>query len=555
MNWIDTILMFLGGLGFFFFGMKQFSKALQELGSDIMKKVLAGITANRVVGVIAGLTLTCLVQSSSVVTVMTVGFVNAGMMTLYQAISVVFGSNIGTTITGWIIAIKIGKYGIHMVGLGALPMLFIKHEKIKKIGTIIFGLGLIFYGLEVMSTAFKPLRTNEEFLSYLTYFTAETALSLAGTILMGCILTMIVQSSSAMLGITIALAATGTITFQTAAALVLGENIGTTITALLACVGTNTNAKRTALAHACFNLTGVFLMALIFSPYITMIESLIPGVADFTNADGTKPYIATHIAASHTVFNVTATIVFLPFLKTLAGLVCWILPDPPTEEVETLKLVGDPKTLSPVIGISQAYSELAHMGEITQKLIGFTRAYILDQANGKMFDKIDHYEQITDNIQREIVVFVSALMQRSLNASQTQRMNSIISIADDLESIADYCQSMAKFRKRLSENKHQLRDETRGELEEFLNKVMEAFEVILSEIQNPKTASSERFDEYIIELRKFRNQLRDNHLERIKSGAYAPLSGLTFVDMVMSLYKISGHMAGINKSLLLVSKL
>lgn len=555
MNWIETVFMFLGGLGFFFVGMKQFSMALEELGSDIMKKVLASITANRVVGVIAGLTLTCLVQSSSVVTVMTVGFVNAGMLTLHQAISVIFGSNIGTTITGWILTFKIGKYGVHMIGMGALPMLFIKNHKIKKLGTILFGLGMIFYGLEFMSTAFKPLRSNPEFLSYLTYFTADTALSIAGTILMGCILTMIVQSSSAMLGITIALAITGTITFQTAAALVLGENIGTTITALIACVGTNTNAKRTAMAHAVFNLTGVSLIAMVFTPYISMVDWIIPGIPDFVNGDGSKPYIAAHIAASHTIFNVTATIVFLPFLKYLARIVSWIIPEPPNQEIETLKLIGDPTTLSPVIGISQAYSELAHMGDITKKLIGCTKTYILDQENQQVFEKINHYEQITDNIQREIVVFVSALMQRSLNAVQTQRINSIITIADDLESIGDYCQSMAKFRQRLAENKHELLEETRVELEGFLDKVLEAYEVILDEIHKPASASPERFDGYMKELKRYRNQLRDNHLTRIQAGAYAPLSGLTFIDMVMSLHKISGHMAGINKSILAVAKL
>jgi phosphate:Na+ symporter len=550
MNWFDTIFVFLGGLGFFFYGMKQFSNALQEMGSDLIKKILSSITANRILGVLAGVVLTCLVQSSSVVTVMTVGFVNAGMMSLYQAISVVFGANIGTTITGWIIAIKIGKYGIHMVGIGAIPMLFFRNETLKKVGAILFGLGLIFFGLETMSAAFKPLRTNPEFLSYITYFTAETTLSLLGTILMGCVLTMIVQSSSAMLGITMALASTGTISFQTAAALVLGENIGTTVTAVLASIGTNTNAKRTAAAHAFFNISGVIIMALIFVPYISMIENLIPGLADLTDADGSKPYIAAHIAASHSVFNVCATLLFLPFLKVLAGFVSRMIPTPPHEEMETLKLVGDPNTLSPVMAISQAYSELAHMGEITQRLIGYTRQYILEEANGELLNKVNHFEQITDNIQKEIVLFVSALMQRPLTPHQALKVNGIISVADDLESIGDYCQSMARFRKRLAENKHSLREATRTELREFLDKIEEAYQVVLSEIKAPNSANLERFDNYIYELKDFRSRLRQNHLERIKSGDYLPLSGLTFTDMVVSLHKISGHMAGINKAIL-----
>jgi phosphate:Na+ symporter len=547
-NWLDTSLVFLGGLGFFFYGIKQFSSALQAMSGGLIKKVLASLTANRILGVMVGVALTCLVQSSSVITVMTVGFVNAGMMSLVQAISIIFGSNIGTTITGWIIAIKIGKYGIHMIGLGALPMLFLKDERWKKLGSILFALGLIFIGLETMSGAFKPLRSDPGFLQSLTWFSAETTLSLIATIGMGCLLTMLIQSSSAMLGITIALASTGAISFQTAAALVLGENLGTTITALLASVGTSTDARRTALAHAIFNLSGVGIMVVIFPYYIDLVEYSIPQIADFVAADGSKPYIAAHIAASHSLFNISAALVFLPFLRLLASLVTWLIPAPDHREPGKLQMVGDPQSISPVLAISQAHVEIVKMSVVTQKLVQYTREYILDEGNGDLRDKIYKYEEITDNMQKEILLFLCQVMQGPLSRDQSLKTNALLSIADDLESIGDYCQNLARFRKRLSDNQHGLMQETREELEAFLDLIQEAFGVISTELQTPSSVSVDRFDQFMRRLKEQANSIRDKHLQRIQEGAYQPLSGLTFADMVVAMRKISGHLAGINKA-------
>src|SRR5690606_20683163 len=212
---------------------------------------------HRVYSIMVGMLVTMIVQSSSISTVMVVGFVNAGLMNLTQAIGIIFGANIGTTITGWIISIKIGKYGLLLVGAGVFPMMFARAGKWKTIGQVLFGIGLVFYGLDIMSNAFKPLRTMPEFLDAISFFSGQNYGAYIASIIMGCLLTVLVQSSSAMLGITMALATTGIIEFHTAAALVLGENVGTTITALLASVGGNINAKRAARAHALSNLCGV----------------------------------------------------------------------------------------------------------------------------------------------------------------------------------------------------------------------------------------------------------------------------------------------------------
>lgn len=546
-NWLDTLLKFLGGLGLFFFGMKQLSDSLQSMSGDLIKKILSSLTANRVLGVMVGCGLTMLVQSSSVITVMAVGFVNAGLMTLTQAISIIFGSNIGTTVTGWIITLKVSKWGIQMIGIGAIPALFVKNKKVRAIGGTIFSLGLIFYGLQLMSGAFKPLRTDPTFQSYLTYFTADTLPSLLATVLVGCILTMIIQSSSAMLGITIALATAGTIEFQTAAALVMGENIGTTITALLASIGTTTNAKRTAYAHMTFNCTAVLLLACIFWPYVDFIDWLVPGDPNAL-VDGAKPNIGQHIAMSHTIFNVTATIVFTPFLGVIASIVTWMAPEQPVDEVEKLEMLGEPRTVAPAIAIEQAYGATLKMATLVEKQLKINHEYVLDPSLHELHDKVEKYEGITDNMQREIQEYLCTVMEVPMTNEQTHRINALISIADDLESISDYIALLGRFRSRLAENKHDLTESTKEELGAYLKMIEETFEIMFSELKDPKTVNMSRFDTMIDRLKQMNRETREKHLERIKEKEYKPLSGLTYADMVNALRKIMGHMAGVNKA-------
>ena len=272
---------FLGGLGLFFFGMKSLSESLQSIAGDFIRKIINALTSNRYLAAGIGALVTTIVQSSSVTVVMVVGLVNANLMNLTQAIAVVFGVNIGTTITGWIIAIKVGKYGLFLIGLGIFPYLFSQNVRFKQTGRLLLALGMLFMGLEFMSAAFVPLRESEVFRGIMVYFLAETYVSVLACIMIGAFLTCVIQSSSAMLGITIALASVGAISFQTAAAMVLGENIGTTITALLASVGTNSSAKRAARAHALFNLIGVLWIFPLFYLYVNLIDFIVPGNPNF----------------------------------------------------------------------------------------------------------------------------------------------------------------------------------------------------------------------------------------------------------------------------------
>jgi phosphate:Na+ symporter len=538
MDTFKIIYTLLGGLGIFFFGMKQMSDALQQAAGDVITKVINSLTTNRILAVAVGMIVTMIVQSSSVTTVMTVGFVNAGLMSLTQAIGVIFGSNIGTTITGWIISIKVGKYGLLFIGLGIFPALFSKNSKIQNMGKVLFGIGMIFLGLNLMSGAFKPLRSDADFLNMISYFSGDTYSSYFASILTGCLLTVVIQSSSAMLGITIALASTGVIGFGTAAALVLGENIGTTITAILASVGTSTNARRAARAHAIFNILGVLLVFSILPLYIDFIEWLVPGNADLLDAEGSKPNIAQHIAASHTFFNVTATIVFLPFLGHLAKLVTKITPEREGEGKPHLVLVGESADILPATAIVQADSEVKKMKDILDRMFATSTEYLKDGKPEKLA-KVRDYERITDNIQKEVTVFLCKVMEKPMSSDQTLHTHAIIKIADEYESIADYFERIVNYKNRFKDL--QVSGKSLEEYEDFMIRVWEFFQLSTIGLFNIGAHNLDDVYTKSEELRVWADDIRDRHLDRVSKGEYEPLSALTYSDMVVALRKIRAH--------------
>lgn len=547
MDTFKIIYTVMGGLGIFFYGMKTMSDALQQAASDVIKKVINSLTTNRLLAVVVGMIVTMIVQSSSVTTVMVVGFVNAGLMQLTQAIGVIFGSNIGTTITGWIISIKVGKYGLLLIGLGIFPALFSKNRKFQNAGKILFGIGMVFLGLELMSGAFKPLRKNEEFLSMISSFSGSHYGSYFASILIGCFLTVIIQSSSAMLGITIAMASSGVIKFDTAAALVLGENIGTTITALLASVGTTTNAKRAARAHAFFNLFGVLILFTILPFYIQFIDYIVPGDANFLDAEGMHTNIAAHIAASHTIFNITATIIFLPFINLLAKFVTKITPesDQEEDEVKHLVLVGEVSDILPATAIIQADLEAKKMKDILERMYLLTQKQIIKPTTKKL-EKIKHYEQVTDNIQKEVTVFLCKVMEKSLSENQSFQSQAIIKIVDEFESIADYLDRIAHYTARFGKN--DLAGLSLSEFQEFQNEVWSFFQSCCEGFFGAKQNNTEYIQKRSEELRLWADDMRDRHIDRVSKGEYDPLSALTYSDMVVALRKIRAHAMNVSEA-------
>jgi phosphate:Na+ symporter len=541
MEAFTIIYTLLGGLGIFFFGMKFMSDGLQALAGDVIRKMINSITSNRLMAVAVGLLVTCIIQSSSVTTVMTVGFVNAGLMNLVQAIGVIFGANIGTTITGWIIASGLNKYALLLIGLGFIPGLFSKSERWQHLGKSVLGLGLVFLGLQIMSTAFLPLKESQSFLDSIADFSGEHFGADFASIIMGCLLTMIVQSSTAMLGITMALATSGLIPFHTAVCLVLGENIGTTISAILASISANANAKRAARAHALFNILGVMLILPFLPEFIGLVSGLIPQDAKFIAQDGTTPFVSLHIAFAHTFFNVGVTLLLLPFIHWFAKLVTWMTPERPEKEVPHLLVLGDPINMLPAASMAQAESELKKMKEIVERMYRLNKEFWqADHYDAKALAKIIDYERITDNIHKEITVFLCYVMEKPMSHHQSEQVQAMIKIADELESVADYIERLASYRERFKSNE-KLDGESRKEFFQFLDDVWQFFDLVGAGLENGESLDMGQIEAKSHELQLWADSMREKHLDRISKGTYLPVTALTYSDMVVALRKIRAH--------------
>ena len=542
----------IGGLGVFILGMKYLSESLQSLSGSLIRKAISSVTTNRFLAVIVGLTVTCFVQSSSITTVMIVGLVNAGLMQLTQAIGVILGANIGTTITGWILAIKVGKYGLLLIGLGIFPMLFSKNDRISATSKVIVALGLIFFGLEIMSGAFKPLRSDEGFMNLMLTLDARTLLSILGCVAIGCVMTMIIQSSSAMLGITIALATTGAIPFYTAVALVMGENIGTTITAQFAAIGGSVSARRAAMAHFVFNVLGVLIIISIFSFYVDMIEKFVPGDSSFANAEGSYPYVAAHIAMAHTFFNVTATIVMLPFLNQLARLVTKIVPVKRVQEEGGLKYIGPPGSIPVAMGIPMVYEELNKMQAKVHKALRHAGSYVQRELKNRdrFYRKVKALEEETDVIQHEITTFTVTLMQAG-GASKTQsdRAYSYVRAADELESIADYARSFSGYMNRLDKHELDFSEDAWKDLMNYHQEVVGFFNLVCKAFGDENVSSTRKIYDEAKRLNDLADQVRKAHLDRMKAGLCGALPALTFSDMAVALRRIKNHTVNLHEAM------
>jgi len=541
----------IGGLGVFLLGMKYMSEGLQAVSGDRLRKMISAVTNNRVMGVIVGLLVTCLVQSSSVTTVMVVGFVNSGIMTLMQAIGVIFGANIGTTITGWILVLHIGKWGLPILGVAAFFFLFSKNDRLRYIGMTVMGIGMVFFGLELMKNGFKPLRSHEEFQAWFHAFQATSYLGIIKCAAVGCILTMIVQSSSATLGITIGLASTGVIEFQTAAALVMGENIGTTITAWLASLGTTTAAKRAALAHVFFNVLGTAWFIALFPVAIHGLSNLIAWktgydpltikIADMAESDF-EQIITAGIALTHTSFNVANVLLFLPFAGLLGKFVTRLVPEKATKEVKHLTYLDVRMLDTPTLGIVQSQGQIDFMGESVVKMLDNLKVCMQSEtAQPELERKIFHREEILDNVQKEIFLYLSHLVAGQVPYEVSDRAHMQMRIADEYESVSDYAADVLKGLKKLEQN-HLLLDEPAREKLIALHDRVTAY--IIKVNQYVKTdnkdiatwASTES-----LAISKLMKGFRRQHLERLQKEEVSPFFSLAFTDMLNFYRRMKDH--------------
>ncbi len=416
-----------GGLGIFLLGMKYMSEGMQTMAGSRLRQLIRAATNSRFTACGLGIVITCIIQSSSVTTVMVVGFVNSSLMTLTQGIGVILGANIGTTITGWLLALKIGKYGLPILGVAAIVFVFSRKNTIRYPAMALMGIGMIFFGLTLMSDGFKAMRDVPEFIGWFSVFTADSYIGVLKCALAGAILTTVVQSSSATLGITIGLASSGMISFHTSAAIILGENIGTTITAFLASLGTGTNAKRTAYSHILFNVAGVLYITALFPYYMKIIEYIIgydPGLMVMVNARETYPHIVKGIAFAHSGFNIVNCVLFISFVPAFARFVTWLAPETggfKEKEIERVKFLLERAVEMPETALVLAEKE---QGEQVKKLTGLIDCYrqLDDLKKAKSTVNVEELHEKNRVVLRYIQTFLKNLMERDISFDLSEQL-------------------------------------------------------------------------------------------------------------------------------------
>ncbi|MBL7214271.1 MAG: Na/Pi cotransporter family protein [Phycisphaerae bacterium] len=613
---LEIIFQVCGGLGIFLLGMKNMSEGMQAVAGERLRKLIGAVTNNRLMASGVGTLVTCIIQSSSVTTVMVVGMVNASIMTLAQAIGVILGANIGTTITGWILVVKVGKYGLPLLGISAFFYLFSKKDSIRFFSMFLVGLGMVFFGLELMKQGFAPIKEMPGFVVWFHRFSPDSYLGVWKCVLVGAALTAVVQSSSATLGITMALALTGAIDYRTAAALILGENIGTTITALLASLGAFTNARRAAYAHVAFNVIGVCWITLVFTPYTNLISRIITktqicdigvivvaegndakikdyaGTCDipekalyFTDASGGHtnnlgetlsddtsyvlasdlekfvdahrlpdlPLYTTHgveypftqsaIAFTHSGFNVVNTLLFLPFIGLLAKFLVWLVPDKVAEKPR-LTYLNVRMLDTPAIAIEQSYKELIKMGHSTKDMMHqFKRMLSNKEPDRQTAELIFQKETDLDVIQKEIVEFIGNMMAGNITHEVMQDASAHLRMADELESVSDYVQSLLKLRLKMRNTGLQFSEGGLKDLMDLHEKVQEYIDLINAGIER-----EDAMPDYFSEMRtkglavtNLMKECRERHLMRVGDGIVSPLMSLIYTDMLTAYRRIKDH--------------
>jgi phosphate:Na+ symporter len=552
----NLIFGLLGGLGLFLFGMKIMSEGLQKIAGARIRSILAALTNNRFVGTLVGIAVTGIIQSSTATTVMTVGFVNAGLMSLVQAIGVILGANIGTTVTAQLIAFNITQFALPIIAIGAGFKLFSKDKKQVYFGEIVLGFGLLLFGLLIMKLGFDPLKTSDEFREM---FLLVGDYKLLG-ILIGALLTIIVQSSTATIGITLALATAGLISFEASVALVLGENIGTTITTNIAAIGTNLAARRTAFAHFLFNTIGTLGVLLLLPLYLDFISFISPGEADFvvqTQAQaeslsasiGDKPHIARHIANSHTLFNLINVLIFLPFIGLLAKISSLLIRGQDLTDNLQVKFIDNRVLNTPPIAVGQARREAQRMARVVSEMLEETTDF-LEDGDQKRIPELEKNEELVDLLQREITNFLVQLSQRSISSMTSEISNSLMHIVNDLERIGDYCENLWLLGMKKHEGNIVFSNIGENDIAVIGDRTKEFLQYVIDAMENADAAVAVKSIEYEDAIDEMEKSMRLNHIARLNTGECAVQPGLLFIDMLHNFEKIGDHTFNISEAIL-----
>lgn len=550
---LNLIFNVIGGLAIFLLGMHNMSNGMQAVAGEKLRQLINTVTNNRFTALIIGFLVTAVIQSSSVTSVMVVGFVNAGLMTLTQALGIIMGANIGTTITGWILVLKIGIYGLPTLGIAGLFFLFTKNERLRYIAMMVMGVGMVFFGLELMKNGFKPIREIPQFLDLFEKFTPDTVLGLLLCACTGAIITAMVQSSSATVGIAMGMASSGVINFETSVALMLGMNVGTTITALLASLGATTNAKRAAYGHSIFNILGVLWILPLFPILLKILPYIAggyPGTMVVKNGVDTFPYIIKGIAIAHTTFNVLNVIIFVPFINHLARLLIKLAPDKPFKEEPHLTNLDIRMLDTPIMVVEQSRKEILHMGENVHQMLECLREILpSDEVDEKLTKKIFHREEVLDIMQKEISTFLVGILSSDIPHHLVDEAHRQIRMADEYESVSDSITSILKLYLRLRNEGIKLSDTEIKELLEIHEMVSSYFAMVDNALaeNKPHIIPKVRSEGNAI-THRFREK-RNNHLQLISKTKMDPMLSIWYMNMLNSYRQIRDHVLNIAEAL------
>ena len=535
---IQTVLFeFVGGLGIFLLGIKYMGDGLQKSAGDGLRDILDKFTSNPFLGVLAGIIVTVLIQSSSGTTVLTIGLVNAGFMTLRQAIGVIMGANIGTTVTAFVIGLDIGEYSLPIIAIGCFLLFFFKNQKVNAIGQAVFGFGALFFGLGLMSSGMSPLRSLETFHELTVSMSSSPILG----VVIGTVFTMIVQSSSATIGILQGLFAEGAISLKAALPVILGDNVGTTITAIIASIGASVAAKRTAFTHVIFNVIGVFIFLLLLTPFTMFVGYL-------QTQFNLNPEMT--LAFAHGSYNISNTIIQFPFIAMLAWLVTKLIPG------EDTVIEFTPKYLDPIfiqqsssIALGQAKSEVIRMGEYAYKGLEETNLYLTTKQQ-KHQEIAIQIEGALNHLDREITKYLISISSGTMSEQESAKHTALMDSVRDIERIGDHFENITELIQFKITNKVDLTEQAREDLNDMFDltiltvkQAVKSLEVMDREEALAVIQKENRID-------KMERDFRKKHIIRINEGSCSPTAGIVFVDMISDLERIGDHAVNIAEEVL-----
>lgn len=550
---LTNLLSLFGSLGLFLFGMKTMSEGLEKFAGDRLRSILAAMTKNRFMAVLTGMTVTALIQSSSATTVMVVSFVNAGLMSLIQAIGVIMGANIGTTVTPWIIStivkVNLASITLPLIAFGIL-FIFSKQGRRKSIGEFIFGFAFLFMGLDFLQQSANELNIGSLVANMLAGIDSDGFLTILLFVLVGAVFTMIVQASAATMAITLMLfdMQIPGFGFEQAAALAMGQNIGTTITALMASMTAGTQARRAALAHMLFNVFGVVVVLLIFYPFCNAVSWFVENVSGSDNSDLYK------LSMFHTAFNVFNTLLLIGFVKQIEQIVCRMLPMKEDVESKGLKFITGGLFSTAELSMLQARKEIVHFAERCQKSFNYVRMMHgakRDDEFKDIYGKVKKYEGITDNMEYEIAHYLQQVSDGHLSDDAKRQVQRMLREVDDLESIGDCCFSLARTLSRKRENSAvDFTAEQLKQIAQMEQLVSDALELMTETLQQPEGEGHDITRSYNTEneINDLRTTLRNENLQNLSAGLYDYKLGAFFIDFINGLEKLGDYVLNVVQS-------